>query len=221
MAVALLALFIALGGSAVAANHYLINSTAQINPKILKKLRGDIGPAGTNGSNGTAGAAGATGPQGPAGEKGETGPKGATGLKGEPGPKGEAGTAAAGLNDSAAGPVALTKATETTVATLPSLPVGNYLINAKVVLQNSAEAEESVTNTCYLVAGGKHIDEAGADINSANEPGSVATLSLAASQNVAVSGPVTLTCNVELATVSAKNAQINAVQVQPLTHTTG
>ena len=56
MAVALLALFVALGGSAVAATHYLINSTGQINPKVLKKLRGNEGAAGPQGLTGAIGA---------------------------------------------------------------------------------------------------------------------------------------------------------------------
>jgi hypothetical protein len=54
----------------VAAKHYLINSTSQINPKVLRELRGHIGSPGSPGQPGSAaspGAAGAPGPQGPAG----------------------------------------------------------------------------------------------------------------------------------------------------------
>jgi hypothetical protein len=65
--VAILALFIALGGSAAAAGHYLITNSNQIKPSVLKKLKGN---AGVNGAAGQAGAAGATGPQGPAGPAG-------------------------------------------------------------------------------------------------------------------------------------------------------
>jgi len=36
--VASLALFVALGGSAVAASHYIITSTSQIKPSVLSKL---------------------------------------------------------------------------------------------------------------------------------------------------------------------------------------
>jgi hypothetical protein len=67
MAVALIALFIAMGGTALAAHHYLIESTKQINPKVLKKLRGK------------------TGPEGPRGLQGLQGPQGATGGTGAPG----------------------------------------------------------------------------------------------------------------------------------------
>ena len=48
--VAYLALFVALGGTAIAAHHYLLTSTKQISPKVLKKLRGRTGPRGPAGS---------------------------------------------------------------------------------------------------------------------------------------------------------------------------
>jgi len=95
--IATLALFVALGGTAGAATHYLITSTSQIKPSVLKKLKGDPGPSGAPGAAGAQGAKGATGPQGPAGpqgSKGETGPQGpkgetgSQGLQGERGPQG-------------------------------------------------------------------------------------------------------------------------------------
>ena len=78
----------------LAANSYLINSTKQINPKVLKKLTGKPGKTGAVGSNGATGAAGATGPAGASGTKGEKGETGSKGEKGEPGQKGEAGLSA-------------------------------------------------------------------------------------------------------------------------------
>src|SRR5579859_7794824 len=71
-----LALIVAIGGGtawAATHHHYVITSTGQIKPKVLKKLRGHNG---TNGANGAAGARGATG---------ATGPSGATGATGVPG----------------------------------------------------------------------------------------------------------------------------------------
>jgi len=68
---ATLALVFSMTGGALAAKHYLISSTKQISPKVLKKLHG---------ANGRKGATGATGP---AGARGETG---APGAKGEAGP---------------------------------------------------------------------------------------------------------------------------------------
>jgi len=35
-----------MGGSAIAANHYLFNSTKQINPLVIKKLKGNGGQTG-------------------------------------------------------------------------------------------------------------------------------------------------------------------------------
>ena len=63
--VATLALVFALGaGSAYAAHklHYLISSTKQIKPSVLKTLHGAKGPAGVTGVTGPAGAPGPTGP---------------------------------------------------------------------------------------------------------------------------------------------------------------
>lgn len=67
----LLALVFSMSGGALAARHYLINSTGQISPKVLKKLKG------------TPGGIGPIGPQGPTGL---TGSKGSTGGRGEPAP---------------------------------------------------------------------------------------------------------------------------------------
>jgi hypothetical protein len=91
---ATLALVFAMSGGAMAANHYLINSTKQINPKVLKKLTGKPGTNGTAGATGATGATGTTGPAGSPGTAGAKGEKGETGSKGETGPKGEAGLSA-------------------------------------------------------------------------------------------------------------------------------
>jgi hypothetical protein len=64
--VSTLALVVALGtGSAVAAKHYLVSSTKQIKPSVLKTLHGAAGPAGNPGASGPTGPAGATGNVGP------------------------------------------------------------------------------------------------------------------------------------------------------------
>jgi hypothetical protein len=70
---ATLALVFAMSGGALAANHYLIHSTKQISPKVLKKLHGARGRTGPNG---------AIGPQGVKGDTGGRGPRGAEGVPG-------------------------------------------------------------------------------------------------------------------------------------------
>jgi hypothetical protein len=65
---ATMALVFAMGGSAIAARHYLINFTTQINPRVVKALRGHSGARGLPGSAGAPGKDGAPGPStGPAG----------------------------------------------------------------------------------------------------------------------------------------------------------
>jgi hypothetical protein len=83
-----LALVFAMTGGAYAANKYLITSTKQISPKVLKSLKGK---AGANGAQGPAGAAGAAGPAGATGPAG-AGASGPAGPAGPTGPAGQAGT---------------------------------------------------------------------------------------------------------------------------------
>ncbi len=64
------ALVFAMSGGAYAAKHYVIASTKQINPKVLKQLQGKTGPAGATGPAGTAGK------EGPAGKAGTNGTNG-------------------------------------------------------------------------------------------------------------------------------------------------
>lgn len=67
MLVACLALFVALTGTGIAASHYLVTSTKQIKPSVLRALHGKRGPEGPAGPTGFAGAPGARGPAGPEG----------------------------------------------------------------------------------------------------------------------------------------------------------
>jgi hypothetical protein len=92
-----LALVFAMTGGAYAAKKYLITSTKQISPSVLKQLQGKAGAAGAPGAAGAQGAQGPAGPAGPAGSagsggsKGETGPAGVKGEKGTTGAKGATG----------------------------------------------------------------------------------------------------------------------------------
>ncbi len=83
--VATLAMVFAMSGGAYAAKQYLITSTSQISPKVLKALRGKAGNAGAPGARGETGPAGAVGPAGAA----QTGAKGEPGSPGSPGNNGE------------------------------------------------------------------------------------------------------------------------------------
>jgi hypothetical protein len=89
--IATAALLFAMSGGAYAASKYLITSTKQIKPSVLKSLAGKPGPAGPAGAAGVGGAVGGAGPQGPAGPGGSAGAKGETGTKGEKGEKGAKG----------------------------------------------------------------------------------------------------------------------------------
>jgi hypothetical protein len=85
--VATLALIFSMSGAALATQHYLIDSTSQISPKVLKVLKGH------NGRNGIIGRAGATGPRGPQGNPGPQGFSGFEGPEGKRGGGGSGGTA--------------------------------------------------------------------------------------------------------------------------------
>lgn len=67
---ATLALFFTMTGGALAAHHYLITSTKQISPKVIKALKGKTGPVGPQGKEGTAGKEGKEGKQGVQGVQG-------------------------------------------------------------------------------------------------------------------------------------------------------
>lgn len=88
MVLAFCALFIALGGSAFAAKHFIDGSniakgsiplnrlSKSVQSRLNSKLRAGNGPQGSQGPQGGQGAKGAAGPQGPKGATGATGPQG-------------------------------------------------------------------------------------------------------------------------------------------------
>lgn len=78
-----LALVLAMSGGAYAAGKYVITSTKQISPKVLKALAGKPGAAGKSGAQGP------TGPTGAKGENGAPGPEGKAGTSGNNGVNGE------------------------------------------------------------------------------------------------------------------------------------
>jgi hypothetical protein len=88
---ATLALVFSITGGALAASHYVINSPKQINPKILKQLKGETGAIGAQGKAGPAGEEGAAGKEGASGREGAAGKEGAEGRQGAPGKEGPSG----------------------------------------------------------------------------------------------------------------------------------
>jgi hypothetical protein len=71
--IAVLALVLAMTGGALAAKKYVITSTKQISPSVLKKLTGSPGPQGASGAKGDPGPAGRDGTNGTNGTNGQTG----------------------------------------------------------------------------------------------------------------------------------------------------
>jgi hypothetical protein len=90
--VATLALVFAMSGGALAAGHYLLTSTSQVSPKVLKALKGKAGQTGPAGAQGSQGVQGTVGPSGAQGPAGETGPAGVQGPAGEAGAAGKEGS---------------------------------------------------------------------------------------------------------------------------------
>jgi hypothetical protein len=83
--IALIALFVALGGSAYAATQLPKNS---VGPKQIKKAAVTPAKLSAAAKSTLTGAAGAAGPQGPKGDTGATGPQGSAGEKGDRGETG-------------------------------------------------------------------------------------------------------------------------------------
>jgi len=88
--IAILALVLALGGTAVAAKRYLITNSKQIAPKALQEIAAMAAKEAPASSPGATGTPGPAGPKGDPGPKGDTGERGPIGPAGPPGPPGEA-----------------------------------------------------------------------------------------------------------------------------------
>lgn len=181
LAVAGAALFVALGGSAVAAGG-LINARdiatgavtgekirngavklQDLSGKAQESLRGTTGATGLTGKAGTLGASGTNGANGANGPNGANGAKGADGLDGTNGSNGTNG--AAGIDgadgilaplSATAGLTALVTATPPTVVVTLAVPAGNYVVLAKTQLSHTGAGD---TVDCVLKAGAVTVDQ--------------------------------------------------------------
>jgi hypothetical protein len=83
LVIAVAALVLSLGGTAVAARHYLVTNTKQISPKALRQLTDIAAHKAAAQATGAPGAPGAAGSQGPPGPS-VVGPAGEKGVEGDP-----------------------------------------------------------------------------------------------------------------------------------------
>jgi len=170
--IASLALFFALGGTAIAAHHYLITSTKQIKPSVLKNLKGN---------------AGKTGKTGPAGPAGPSGAAGASGTKGELGPSE---VYEVQLKEDSA------QQTKNNVRTLKltGLPAGTYAIYGKAVLKPEEANVGQAECTLIVEPGGanQNDDTAFVPLNTANEE--LLTLNTELTHTFASTGEAEVNC---------------------------
>jgi hypothetical protein len=194
---ATLALVFAMSGGALAARHYLITSTKQISPKVLKKLRGRTGKTGPPGPVGLA----TTGPQGKQGKEG---------LQGKTGATGERGPSAA--FDVKAEPV-LFPITEKELVTVVSrsLPSGNFTLLGKVIVNNNSGSMAQVE--CRMELGGALIDRGRLHMTGAAEEGDRVTFVASGAGTLSVPGAAVLKCEVSSTNGAYENAAITAIEV--------
>ncbi|HEX3911362.1 MAG TPA: collagen-like protein [Solirubrobacteraceae bacterium] len=214
--VATLALVFAMSGGAIAAKHYLVNSTSQINPKVLKKLKagagkpGARGAAGSSGAPGEKGTIGSVGPAGSAGKAGDRGPEGLEGPEGEEGPSG-IGPAFATFHDGEIEVTSTEESKSTVVATL-NVPAGDYAIFGKLYVSSNKAGTTSVF--CRLAAATDTDDDL-----THIELGETEAEALQVVHTFAGAGLVRIGCWGVTEEVSISHIKITAIQVSALTDT--
>jgi hypothetical protein len=193
---ATLALVFAMTGGALAAKHYLINSTSQISPKVLKKLRGATGKTGASGAQGR------TGPQGPVGTSGALGPIGPSNV----------------YSADTEPFVNLQFPENPTVASV-AVPAGSYVVTAQMqVIDETSERQDA---GCEL-ANDVNADHAESQVTVEPLEGKHynghAVISVQASSTLAAAGHWLLKCSgsANKEVLRGEKAQINAIQVGAL-----
>jgi hypothetical protein len=190
---ALVALAVGIGGGTAfaATKHYLITSTKQIKPSVLKSLK-KAGPRG---------AKGATGSQGVQGNPGNNGNNGINGVNG----------AVAGYYGTAS--VAMGSQTIVTVLT-KTLPAGSYVLSATVAVQAVQHGSQfGATVQCSVgLTGSPPVTEPWSSLyNGQDDNYADGTISFNFAGNLTSQGAVTISCTNDS---GLNGAQDNGTQAQ-------
>jgi hypothetical protein len=190
---ATLALVFSMSAGAVAATHYVINSTKQINPKVLEKLHGKTGPAGAPGAPGPAGN---EGPAGKEGLAGKTGPAGEEGPAGKTGPAGPIGPSTAFNTNSGSDVLMFPSISneELTVSSL-SLPAGNFSVLGKLIADNDGPIG---LDSCELILGATAIDPGFNGVELGEHPADRHYIVLSGTGSLSSPGTAKIVCRLEL-----------------------
>ena len=226
--IAVIALFIAIGGTATAASGLIDGkkikpgtvtakqiknktiTTSKLAPgtvKALKGAQGPAGPAGPSGSNGAPGSNGATGATGPAGAPGSNGATGATGATG---PAGAPGAASFDPYWGEAYDRQMPTDEFVIPVTLNGLPSGTYMITAKanVISHLNASGIPNPIDCTIWTDETNGVDTAAADV----EFNRVANLAMAAVAQV--ESKIELRCRAMDGPGYADDLKLFAVPVQ-------
>jgi hypothetical protein len=217
MVVAMLALFAALTGTAVATTSALItgnqikNSSitgADVKNKSLtpRDFRGSV-----RGPRGLTGLAGLQGPQGPQGLQGTQGPQGPQGPTGPKGDKGETGPSN-GFSVNSGSILAWTGAPQG-VATL-ALPAGRYVLNAHAFTDNDDAGSQSVI--CMIALGGTTVGAGGHVQLGANGNLDRQVIAITAGGSLGAAGVAQLICDASTANGNFEGRGLTAIQVAAL-----
>jgi hypothetical protein len=158
---------------------------------------------------------GPVGPPGPIGLTGPAGPPGADGATGPAGPPGPQGPSAAFTAQFGLSTTPISLGSIPTEVTSIVVPLGWYVVTAKVVLTNTSTATTAVT--CLLAQGssGQTIDRTDGFLD-ANVSGDL-TLHAAVQVSAASNGQLRISCiRFSSGVVTAADTQLTAIQVGSL-----